>query len=157
MAVRRRSTTCHTSQCTCTFFFLFIFIWRVGKKKLALKVKKSPAVIIFLLALEHLWKEKLVVCEQANGADTDTPHWSEGSWLTPRSLWTDSGIYITHVTLHRFGSKTDGPSTESKNKWQNLKILAAALSLPLNWKKHWITLLQRVRQQWEFHCRSHRV
>lgn len=57
MAVRRRSTTCHTSQCTCTFFFLSIFIWRVGKKKLALKVKKSPAVIIFLLALEHLKKK----------------------------------------------------------------------------------------------------
>ena len=43
-------------------------------KNLALKVKKSPAVIIFLLALEHLLKEKLVVCEQANGADKDTPH-----------------------------------------------------------------------------------
>ena len=39
------------------FFFLFIFIWREGKKKLALKVKKSPAVIIFLLALEHLKKK----------------------------------------------------------------------------------------------------
>lgn len=32
MAVRRGSTTCHTSQYTCTFFFLFIFIWRVWKK-----------------------------------------------------------------------------------------------------------------------------
>lgn len=28
----------------------------------------------------------------------------------------DSGIYITHFTLHRFGSKTEEPSTESKNK-----------------------------------------